>query len=68
MAEKNRLQWGGVPRGQWQIPNNFDPSTPPKSDRARMPVNLITRISDKSEIEFLNQVHRGDRRDSRFLL
>ena len=43
----------GVPRGQWQIPNNFDPSTPPpKSDRARMPVNLITRISDKSEIEF----------------
>lgn len=24
----------------------------PKSDRARMPVNLITRISDKSEIEF----------------
>lgn len=25
---------------------------PPKSDRARMPVNLITRISDKSEIEF----------------
>ena len=24
--------------------------------------------TDKSEIEFLNQVHRGDRRDSRFLL
>ena len=28
------------------------PPPPPKSDRARMPVNLITRISDKSEIEF----------------